>query len=165
MGIALSGCAAGPGDVERAFVAAMLPHHRLGTELVESASVGAADVRLRRLVFEMAGYHGHETHQLAGWAQDWGVDEASTFPGDLPGPDVARLDELAGTDHDTWWLVLMIDHHRGAVELTSEVLGQGATDEVEALAATVFEVQSDEITTMETLLAELCAEAPTAAGC
>lgn len=145
----------------------MLPHHRLGTRLVDEASANTSDVRLRRLVFEMSGYHHHETDLLAEWAEEWDVVEAGTFPGDLPTTDVARLDGLSGADHDTWWLVLMIEHHRGAVDLTSRLLASGvdADDETAVLAATVRSVQSDELVAMDDLLAALCAEHPSAAGC
>lgn len=165
--VAAAGCGTGPGDAEREFVAAMLPHHRLGTRLVDEASMNSSDVRLRRLVFEMSGYHGHETGRLAEWAEVWEVEEAETFEGDLPTADVARLDGLSGSDHDTWWLVLMIEHHRGAVDITSRLLAGGVdpADEVAVLAGSIRSVQSDELAVMDELLAELCTEDPSAAGC
>lgn len=121
------------------------------------------DVRLRRLVFEMGGYHDHEVHLLTEWAEEWGLDPAQSFAGDLALQDVAKLGDLSGLDHDTWWLTLMIEHHRGAISIAERTLAvDGAVGD---LAASVLSVQGREIDQMVTLREELCASEPDAAGC
>ena len=153
----LAGCSTvpTPNDADRSFVAQLISHHHLGMELVDEATVHSSDVRLRRLVFDMSGSH----------ADRWRVTAATDFPGDLAAASVDRLAVLTGADHDTWWLHLMIEHHRGALALAATQLGSGQVRAVIDLARTVQTVQSREVTAMEQLLSEFCGETPVAAGC
>ena len=154
-----------PGAAERAFVGALIPHHHLGQELNGTAAWSAEDVRLRGLVFEMGGYHARELALMERWAGDWDVPLAETFPGHLDRSRVDALTGLTGVDFDTEWLVLMIEHHDGAVALADTQLRDGRMDEARDLAKEVRKVQSDELAKMRTLLAELCASSPDALGC
>lgn len=162
LGVALltAGCSGSSewNEADRAFVAGMLPHHHLGMELVEEATVDSADVRLRRLVFEMSGYHGSEVGLLERWAVEQRIDEWEVFPGGLPASDLALLDTLTGIEHDVWWLDLMIRHHEGAVAMADRVVAQGAADPVRRLALDVRRVQAAEIETMEELLGSMCGD-------
>lgn len=154
-----------PGDAERAFVGALIPHHHLGQELNGTAAWSAQDVRLRGLVFEMGGYHAKELALMERWAGDWDVPLAEEFPGDLDRARVDALAGLSGIDYDTEWLVLMIEHHDGAVVLAETQLRDGRMDDARDLAKDVRKVQSDELRKMRALLAEMCAAGPDALGC
>jgi len=154
-----------PGAAERSFVAALIPHHHLGQELNGTAAWSAEDVRLRGLVFEMGGYHARELALMERWAGDWDVPLAEDFPGNLERRRIDGLADLRGTDFDTEWLVLMIDHHDGAVDLADTQLRVGRMDEARDLATEVRKVQSDELAKMRALLGELCATSPRALGC
>ena len=166
-----TGCSNEPAhwtETDRAFVARMIPHHHLGMTLVDEATVNSDDVRLRRLVFEMSGYHQSELDRLMEWADSHGIDAAGDFPGHLPDDDIAALASLDGAEHDIWWLDLMLRHHRGAVQMADAELASGQIDEVRDLADTVRRVQSDEIEQMDGLRRALCAEQPAGtrtAGC
>jgi hypothetical protein len=146
-------------DIDRAFVQEMLPHHHLGMALVDDATLHASDVRLRRLVFEMSGYHSSELHTLERWVAEQRLQPAEQFPGSLSDADLTRLRALDGPPHDIWWLALMIRHHRGAVQIADRTIAGSAVDEVRELAVTVREVQASEILEMAELLRALCADA------
>lgn len=158
--IACSG-ALGWSDADRAFVAGMLPHHHLGMMLMEDGTIRSSDVRLRRLVFEMSGYHSSESNLLDRWAAEHDIDAATVFPGDLPASDLGRLESLEGVEYDTWWLDLMIRHHLGAVAMADDVLARGTVDDVQRLADDVRRVQAGEIDAMEELLGSMCADVAT----
>lgn len=153
-----------PSTGDRAFVGDLLPHHHLGMALVDEATTRSADVRLRRLVFEMGSYHGREAALLQRWTDDWGLDDAADFPGHVSTTDLERLAALSGTAHDIWWLHLMIQHHEGALVIARSAVGSAGLSEVDDMAATVERVQSAELVAMNDLLAELCGESPSA-GC
>ena len=141
------------------FLAGMVPHHRLGLEMLEHAVPRVDDVRVRRLVFEMSGYHGDELHhwedQLSHGA------EVSTFPGWIAPDRLAALDDHTGPEYDVNWLVLMIEHHEGAIELAVDELTRVTRDSDPArhdLAQRIVATQRAEIEEMRTLAQFLCSE-------
>ncbi len=152
-----------PTDNDRRFVSAMIPHHHLGMQLIENATSNSDDVRLRRLVFEMDTYHGSELAQLDRWANSWNVVGAPTFPGNIPDDEIEALGTMRGSDHDTQWLALMIDHHEGALDIASP--DSGALDVTRSMATIITAVQARQIATMQNLLGELCDEHPQSLGC
>jgi uncharacterized protein (DUF305 family) len=167
VGPTLMSCAAstGPNDADRTFVSKLISHHHLGMTLVDDAVKRSSDVRLRRMVLEMGNYHGRELVQLEGWVGSWSVETATAFPGRLPEADLRRLAKVTGIDHDTWWLRLMIVHHRGAIVLAEQVIAGGQHPDVRALAASVHVTQAAELAEMRLLLLEMCAEHADSAGC
>ena len=155
-----------PSTADRLFVSGMLPHHELGMRLLAEATLHSSDVRLRSLVFEMGSYHGREIHQMEQWAADWSVEAATSFPGALGEPDLARLGVLTSLEHDIEWLRLMILHHEGALTLVDDAQAAGSSSAVRALASSIGIAQTRQIEEMRTLLVELCGESPTTvAGC
>ena len=155
-------------EADRVFVSRMIPHHHLGMVLTDLAAQRAADVRLRRLVFEMSGYHQSELGLLDGWARGRGISESKDFPGDLADAEIDALAGTAGEVFDRFWLELMIRHHEGALQIAAEQIDSGTVAEARDLARSVARVQSGEIAEMERLLGELCGAAgvtPPAAHC
>lgn len=137
-----------PNEVDRWFVATMVPHHRLGVELLEIAQPRVEDVRVRRLVFEMDGYHHSELHQLEHLVQQWDVAEASEFPGQLAPQVLDELRTTAGPRHDLAWLEAMIEHHEGALAITERQVRSGADADLRTLATAVAEAQRRDIQIM-----------------
>ena len=135
----------------------MVPHHRIGVELLDNAVPRVDDVRLRRLVFKMSAYHESELHDLEQRLAAWGVTESARYPGWISDGDIDDLNGLAGMDYDIRWLELMIAHHEGAVTLAAAEVGDGADAELRSLARRISAAQRDEIARMADLLAELCA--------
>lgn len=157
MALLLAACghthgASQPNEVDHWFVATMVPHHRLGVELLEIAQPRVHDVRVRRLVFEMGGYHHDELHHLEHLLAQWGVAESSDFPGGLAPTVLDGLRATTGPDHDTAWLEAMIEHHEGAVMIADRQVNEGVDAELQQLARTVAEVQRSEIAAMKALL-------------
>jgi len=144
-----------PNEVDRWFVATMVPHHRLGVELLEIAQPRVHDVRVRRLVFEMGDYHHSELHHLEHRVHEWEVSESVDFPGNLAPTVLDELRATAGPDHDLAWLGAMIEHHEGAVTMAERQLDAGTDVDLKRLARAVIEVQQAEIDVMEGLLSAL----------
>ncbi len=141
-------------QAEAEFVAAMVPHHRLGVELLQIAEPRVDDVRVRRLVFEMAAYHGADLHHLDHYLSGWSLLEAEVYPGWLDPERVRALEDLVGEQFDVAWLQAMIEHHEGALDLAVMLLDVGGRKELVTLATGVVEVQSRELAQMRHLLEE-----------
>jgi uncharacterized protein (DUF305 family) len=156
--LALASCGgAEPNAVDRRFVAEMMPHHHIGMELIDQATRRVDDTRLRRLVFEMSSYHLSELAQLHEWAEEWQVEPAFDFPGDITESDLAGLFALSGPNYDRRWLDLMIEHHEGALEITERQTKAGSNDAAIDMAESVSEIQRRDIVDMKQLLGDITA--------
>jgi uncharacterized protein (DUF305 family) len=157
--VVFAGCAS-PGltDRDAEFVEAMVPHHRLGLELLELAQPRVEDVRVRRLIFEMGGYHELDLHHLGhgqtrhGSSQDSGED--GRFPGWIDPNRLRDLANLTGTTFDLAWLRIMIEHHEGALRIAEPMLEHGTDSELRGLAETLVAQQKLELSQMRHLIRE-----------
>jgi uncharacterized protein (DUF305 family) len=95
---------------------------------------------------------------MNGWLRDWGAPVEATAHtshghSDSHGMvDLGNLADLHGTDFDRQWLSLMIQHHRGAVEMARKHLSAGTDPSTRKLAQDVVSSQEKEISEMESLL-------------
>ena len=66
--------------------------------------------------------------------------------------DIEELEQLSGLAADRLYLELMIDHHRGGVEMAQAVLARSANPLITTLASSIVSAQQSEISYMEDLL-------------
>lgn len=144
-----------PSEAERLFVTAMEPHHQLGIEMNDIAAVRADDVRLRRMVFGMSGYHHSDTDHLTHWMDQWNFVPESDYPGRIEQVRLDSMRRLSGARFDVAWLEAMIEHHEGALQIARALLESGAREEITVMARTTVDIQSREIAAMGDLLADL----------
>ena len=154
--LVVAGCSTGaPNAADERFVTMMLPHHRLGLEMIEQSMGRVADVEVRRLIFEMTGYHTHETHELEHLLHHWGADEAADFPGRIAPERLERVAAHDGPAYDIGWLEAMIEHHEGAIAIARDALTDGVDPDVRRLAEQVLAVQVPEVEAMRAALGRL----------
>ena len=166
-----------PNATDAAFATAMVPHHEMGITLDELAVADAADVRVRRLAFEMNGYQGPELDQLRTWARMWGGASATRprpmtgpMPQPMSGPtsdpmtaptgmpaagDLDRLRSATGPAFDTLFLTLMIAHHEGAVAMARREQSGGADRRAVAMAGRIAIVQQRQLAALKSLVTAL----------
>lgn len=157
--LAIAGCSMGaPSVADERFVTMMLPHHRLGLAMIEQSMGRVADVEVRRLIFEMSGYHTRESHELEHLAHQWGADEAVDFPGRISDERLEQVVVRDGLAFDIGWLEVMIEHHQGAITIARDALADGVDPDVRRLAEQVLAVQVPEVAAMESVLARLCGD-------
>jgi uncharacterized protein (DUF305 family) len=65
---------------------------------------------------------------------------------------MTALEQASGPEFDRMFLEMMVEHHRGAVEMAQTELDEGADPEAQALAQQIIDTQQAEITEMESLL-------------
>ena len=144
-----------PSAADKTFVQNMIPHHELGMKLIDDAVIHAADVRLRRLVFEMGNYHHDEMITLSRWQSDWHVSIAAQFPGHLTNTELESLKSVSGSSYDKVWLELMIKHHEGAVAIAESAIQFGQVQAVRKLAENIKVIQHQQIIAMRNLKNEM----------
>jgi uncharacterized protein (DUF305 family) len=84
-----------------------------------------------------------------------GMDMPMLMPGMLTSEQLAQLDAARGPEFDRLFLTFMIQHHRGAITMVNELLGnQGAAQDgqINRFANDVFADQSTEIDRMNRML-------------
>lgn len=181
LGVALTGCAGdGSREVEDASGATttvndadvelaqmMIVHHEGAIEMADLAVERASTDEVRDLAEGIAAAQGPEIETMTGWLEAW--DEKLPDDADMGGMDhggmdmegmdqeevMAELEGLSGADLDRRFLELMIDHHRGALDMAQEHLDKGAHEDALELSRAIVADQQDEIAVMEEMLTEL----------
>lgn len=176
------GAASAPGaeSAEAGFARDMQTHHRQAVDMSMMLRDRTDDDELRLLALDIATAQGQQAGQMFAWLNAWGVPQTSTQPemawmalptldgdhdehseGHTPGepmpglatPEQMQALELAdGIEAERLWLELMIEHHKGGVEMAEAVLARTENELVTPLARGVVMLQQKEIDYMTELL-------------
>jgi uncharacterized protein (DUF305 family) len=168
-------------SAEAGFARDMQVHHRQAVEMSLIIRDQTQDETIRQLAYDIATSQQHQAGQMYGWLAVWGLPQASQSPamdwmmtspedsheahggmahasGQMPGmattEELRQLQTLNGTEAERLFLELMIDHHRGGVDMANAVLERSDSRVVEALANSVVFAQESEIDYMTELLAQ-----------
>jgi len=170
-------------SVEAGFARDMQVHHQQAVEMSLLVRDRSTDEAVRQLAYDIATTQGQQAGQMHGWLSAWGLPQAPAEPtmtwmsrptldagehGHEAGADhepgaampglatSAQLTELRsadGTEAELIFLRLMIDHHRGGVEMAEAVLDRSDERVVTSLARAIVRSQTAEISYLEELLA------------
>ncbi|MEX0913538.1 MAG: DUF305 domain-containing protein [Demequina sp.] len=170
--------APGSSSPEAGFSRSMQLHHNQGVELALMARDRSEDETFRVIAYDMAVTQAQQSGQMYGWLAAWGVPQYSPddpmawmevvspehdhFAGDpnapMPGmatrEEIAVLEEAAGVEAEVIFLQMMIEHHKGALDMSEAVLALSDHPTVTMLAQAILDSQAIEITLMEAMLAE-----------
>ncbi len=149
-------------EADVSFAQDMIPHHEQAIEMAEMAldpNVGAS-AEVTALAERIRGGQDPEIELMRGWLTSWAQPEMGemsdhdmdSMTGMMSAEDMDGLAAMAGTEFDTMWLEMMIEHHQGAVEMAAEVKADGENPDVATLADQITAAQTTEIAEMETLL-------------
>ena len=149
-------------EADVTFVQGMIPHHRGALEMAQLAESRAEDPRVQDLATRIEAAQDPEIETMTGWLEDWGQPESDDMGGmDMGGMDMGGMDmdmsgleAATGAEFDRMFLEMMIEHHRGAVEMAETEIAEGQNADAIALAREISSSQTAEIAEMETLLAE-----------
>ncbi|ADG76541.1 protein of unknown function DUF305 [Cellulomonas flavigena DSM 20109] len=156
-------------DSDTTFAQMMIVHHDGAIEMAQLAAGKAATPEVQDLGERIAAAQGPEIELMAGWLESWGEEPVADGMDGMDGMDhggmdmegmnhedvMSELSSLSGTEFDTRFLELMIDHHRGAIEMAETEQADGDNPDALELAQKIVDDQTAEISTMETLLAQL----------
>jgi uncharacterized protein (DUF305 family) len=159
---------------EAGFARDMSVHHAQAVELAFLVRDRTDDPDVRTMAYDIINTQRAQIGMFSGWLQQWELPQTSVRPpmewtdhghsdsmmesyDDMPGmasdADVQKLRDASGAGAEILFLELMIEHHKGGVEMAEAVLPLTERPEVTYLADTIVAGQQAEIATMEDMLA------------
>jgi uncharacterized protein (DUF305 family) len=152
------------------FAQMMIPHHEQAIVLAEIAEnpTSGASPEVTSLAAQIKSAQGPEVELMKSFLTQWdepvvdpgsmdhgSMDHGSKMKGMLSVEELAKLSTLSGKVFDKEWMLAMIAHHEGAIEMARTVEQSGKNLEVQALAKTIISDQQVEIDQMKSMLANL----------
>ena len=146
---------------ERAFLSAMVPHHRSALEMAEAARGRIEDPKLRKIQDAITRTQAAEIRQMERiherlFGEPLKPDGGAHMQLGLSAKE-AGMDHMDGAKSlrsspppaDRRFVAEMVPHHRGAVAMARAVLPRTRDGELRKLAEEVIAAQQREISTME----------------
>lgn len=159
-------------DADIDFMTGMIPHHAQAVVMAGWAPLRGARRDIAILCERILVGQADEIYSMQMWLADRGrpvPDSKSTrmrmkmngmehdmlMPGMLTDEEMAELDKARGNEFDRLFLIGMIKHHQGAIDMVNDLFkGYGAAqdDTIYKFASDVFADQSIEIGVMQKML-------------
>jgi|694.fasta_scaffold118802_3 uncharacterized protein (DUF305 family) len=140
-----------------AFAQMMIPHHDQAVVMSEFALTNTDNSEVLALAQEIIDAQGPEIEQMNAILERFdagmGGHGGHTMAGMLTDEELEALKAAQGSEFDQLYLIGMIAHHEGAIDMANDVLAAGADPEVRALAEAIIAGQQTEIELMQELLA------------
>lgn len=145
------------------FAQDMIPHHRQATEMASMAASRTQNTKVLDLAQQIIAAQKPEITLMSGWLKSWdkkvphdmtgmsGMAD-SNMPGMMSGADMKALKASSGSAFDMRFLTMMIQHHKGAIEMAKTEAAGGKYRGATGLAAQIQKAQNAEILTMESQL-------------
>jgi len=150
-------------DVE--FMQGMIAHHAQAIHMSRMAEARGANPRILRFANKIDQSQVAEIRIMQEWLRSYGQvapDTSSwrtmTMAGMLTEAQLAELDRARGVDFDRAFLLLMIQHHEGALQMVKDLFATpraGQEVDVNVFANDVVTVQTAEIGIMRQMLSQL----------
>lgn len=162
------------------FMSGMISHHAQAVHMARWAPTHGATHSVRTLAERIINAQQDEIDLMQTWLRDrlqpvpeanpmgmkmemGGEEHLMLMPGMLTEAQMAQLDAARGTEFDRLFLTFMLQHHRGAVDMVTELFSQdgaGQNDTVFKFASDVNIDQTTEIARMERMLLALPPTSP-----
>jgi uncharacterized protein (DUF305 family) len=137
---------------DQMFASMMVPHHEQAIEISDLALAKSSDIEILALAQEIKDAQSPEIEQMKTWGGSMmGSHAGHIMEGMLSDDEMMELREAKGTDFDRLFLIGMIKHHEGAIDMAATVVDSG-NDEVSSLADSIIAGQRAEIERMKALL-------------
>lgn len=144
------------------FAQMMIPHHQQAVQMSDMAlsTTAGASAPVKKLATQIKKAQAPEIATMQGWLKGWGssmptggMDHSShMMSGMMSDQDMKSLQSLKGSAFDKKWLTMMIEHHKGAVQMAQNVLKTSKDAGVRKLATSIISSQNAEIKTMQGML-------------
>ena len=149
-------------DADVMFAQMMIPHHEQAIEMADIAldpTVGASDA-VKSLAASIKAAQDPEIATMTGFLSSWkqsltldeSADHSDMMSGMLTLDEISNLSTLRGVEFDRAWMLGMIVHHEGAIEMAKDVIPDGTNTAVRTLANAIATAQDSEIIEMKKLL-------------
>jgi len=158
-------------DADVEFATSMIPHHAQAIEMVTLGDGRPLDPAVQQLASQIRDAQVPEVETMVDWLTSWGEEVPETsldhsnaghgmdmdsMGGDTPGmmsnEDIRALENASDGEFQDMWLEMMMEHHRGAIEMAETEQAQGKYPDAVALATSIETAQKAEIGQIEQLL-------------
>src|SRR5262245_743689 len=159
-------------DADIAFMTGMIPHHAQAVIMAGWAPTHGARSDVAILCERIVVGQADEIRSMQQWLSDHGlpvpdatatrmkmkmngVEHDMLMPGMLTDEEMAELDKARGREFDRLFLIGMIKHHQGAIDMVNDLFkayGAAQDDTIYKFASDVFADQSIEIDVMNKML-------------
>jgi uncharacterized protein (DUF305 family) len=159
-------------DADIEFLTGMIPHHAQAVIMAGWAPSHGARADLAILCERILVGQTDEIEWMQAWLADrgrpvpdakstrmrmkmGGVEHDMLMPGMLTDEEMAELDKARGAEFDRLFLIGMIKHHQGAIDMVNDLFsryGAAQDDMMYKFASDVFADQSIEIAVMQKML-------------
>ena len=142
---------------DRAFIDAMVPHHRSAIAMAKAAlRTGLSESDLISVANNIVSSQQTEINQMRGWRENWfGSSIIDPMGADSLGLTETEMGMQHGAgfsgaeDVNQAFATMMIDHHRGAIRMAELAQERGQHEEIKSLADAIIAAQEREIAVME----------------
>src|SRR5438093_5806469 len=160
-------------DADIDFMTGMIPHHAQAVIMAGWAPSHGARSDIAILCERIVVGQADEIRSMQQWLADRGqpvpdatstqmkmngVEHDMLMPGMLSDQEMAELDKARGREFDRLFLLGMIKHHQGAIDMVNDLFkayGAAQDDTIYKFASDVFADQSIEIEVMRKMLASI----------
>lgn len=163
-------------DADVAFASDMLRHHAQALSMVDLTRDRTLSPEVQRLAEQIQVAQAPEIETFAKWLTNWDEEVPETMrdhtnaghdmddmsgsmdgmdadmPGMMTADDLEALETASNARFESLWLEMMIEHHRGAVEMADTEREDGQFKAAVALAGDIVESQTAQVETMQGLL-------------
>lgn len=157
-------------DADIAFASDMIQHHAQALAMVDLTGGRRLAPEVQQLAEDIRMAQVPEIEQMTVWLTDWDqpipetmrdhanahgdgeMEMDSDMPGMMSADEMAELEAAKGADFQQMWLEMMIEHHRGAIEMAQTEQADGKFGPAMELAENIESAQQDEVSTMESRL-------------
>jgi uncharacterized protein (DUF305 family) len=144
---------------DRAFIDAMVPHHRSAIEMAKVAQrAGLSSPELNGIALNIIDSQQQEIDRMLAWREKWyGSTKLDPNAGNELGMSAADMGmnhdmkDLQGSNVDGMFASMMIDHHEGAIKMAQLALPKSQHPEIKMLAREIIAAQRREIKIMKPL--------------
>ncbi|MER7669520.1 DUF305 domain-containing protein [Kitasatospora sp. NPDC096128] len=159
---------------EAGFARDMATHHQQAVDLSFIVRDRTTDEPTRTLAFDIINTQANQRGMMMGWIDQWGLSQhspakpmawmkmghdypahdGSLMPGMATNTQMAKLRSLSGRDAEVYYLQLMIEHHKGGVEMAQGYVDMAKNDAEKRLAQSMVVAQTSEMELMTDMLKE-----------
>jgi uncharacterized protein (DUF305 family) len=157
---------------EAGFARDMATHHQQAIDLSFIIRDRTSNDEVRNLAFDVINTQANQRGMMMGWLDQWGLTQSSSaqpmawmkmsyqahdgslMPGMATNAQMDKLRSLSGKDAEIDYLQLMIQHHKGGVEMAQGYVDLAQNASEKRLAQSMVTAQSSEIQMMTDMLAE-----------
>ncbi len=132
-------------DFEIAYMQKIRTHHMAALDMARMVPGKAVHPELTRLAQTIIADQQREIGQLEGWLRDWyGITTPAMMPMDGMDAMMAAMMRMTGAEFEQAFLLMMVHHHQGAIDMSAQAPGRATHPELLTFARNVITEQQRE---------------------